>query len=145
MSGVVVNLAGLLPARRRLLALVSPTNLGQLREVVASEGESQIRRRISDEKTDPEGKAWPEWSPEYAAERAAKGGLLELEGHLRDSIAYEINGDTILVGSNLVYAGVHNEGDDDMGIPERRYLGFSAENLDDIGEVIVDFWGRVLG
>lgn len=145
MTGVVVNLAGLLPVRRRLLELVSPSNREQLYEAVASEGENQVRRRIDEEKTDPSGKPWQEWDKKYAARRAPKGGLLDLESHLRDSITYGIVGYAILVGSNLVYARVHNEGDEAMGIPERRYLGFSDENLDDIGELIVEQWGRVLG
>ncbi len=144
MTGVVVNLAQLLPVRRRLMALGSPANLRQIYEAVASEGENQTRRRIAEEKTDPAGAKWDDWSEEYSARRPSKGGLLELEAHLRDSITSEVVGDAILVGSNLVYARVHNEGDKAMGIPERRYLGFSEENLEDIGELIIDSWGRVL-
>ena len=145
MSGVVVDLAGLQSVRRLLLSLVSPSTREQLYEVVASEGENQVRRRIEEEKTDPDGKPWQEWSKKYAAKRAPKGGILDLESHLRDSITSAVIGDAILVGSNLVYARVHNEGDEAMGIPERRYLGFSDQNMDDIGELIVETWGRMLG
>jgi phage virion morphogenesis protein len=142
-SDLVVDLSRLLPVRRRL-ALLSPARMRQLLEVVASEVESQTRRRLHEEKTDPQGNPWDEWSNDYAARRAAKGGMLELEGYLRDSIAYEIQGDTILVGSNLVYAAVHQFGWEKGKVPARPYLGISAENLDDLGVLIAEELGRAL-
>ncbi len=141
MRGLVVNLAGLAPVRR-LLDRLSHLRVRHLLDVLGGEVESQTRRRISEEKVDPEGKAWPDWSVDYAARRPAKGGKLELSGHLRDSLTYEVGDAAVTVGSNLVYAAVHNEGDDNMGIPERRYLGVSAENLDDLGELTMDFLTR---
>lgn len=136
-----IDLRRLLPFRKRL-AMLSHLRLGRLYEVLGSEVESQTRRRLTEEKTDPDGRPWPEWSESYAQVRPNRGGLLELDGGLVDSLAYEVEGDAVIVGSNLVYALVHQEGHDDMGIPARSYLGISDENLDDLGQLVMDFIAR---
>lgn len=142
MSGdLVINLGRLLPARRAI-ARLSQLRLGKLLDVLGSEVESQTRRRVQDEKTDPEGEPWKEWSEDYAARRPNKGGLLELGGDLSDSITYEVAGDVVYVGSNLVYAARHQEGDEEPGIPQRQYLGISADNLEDLGELTLEFLAR---
>lgn len=140
-ADLVVNLAGLLPVRR-LLNRLSNLDVRQLLDVLGSEGESQTRRRIDEEKTSPDGEPWSDWSEAYAAARPAKGGLLELGGDLRDSLTYEVGDDAVTIGSNLVYAATHNEGDAARNIPERRYLGVSDDNLDDLGELTMDFLAR---
>lgn len=136
-----VNLAGMLPAKRALDRL-SRLQTSRLLDILGSELESQTRRRIREEKTDPDGVAWAPWSDDYKAYRSGKGGLLELSGDLGDSITYEVGQDAVTVGSNLVYALVHQEGDEDMGIPERPYLGVSDENIADLGELVLDFVAR---
>lgn len=142
---VIINLAGLLPAKRALDRL-SRADTRKLLDVLGSEQESQTRRRITDEKTDPEGGAWDEWSEAYAARRPDKGGLLDLDGDLADSITYIVGDDVVEVGSNLVYAHRHQVGDDeDGGIPARPYLGVSEENLDDLGDLVVVFLAKELG
>lgn len=138
MSDLRINLADLLPVKRKLDRL-SRMHTARLLDVLGSELESQTRRRIDEEKTGPDGAPWDPWTEAYAAARPNKGGLLELDGNLRDSITYEVGEDAVTVGSNLVYASVHNDGDDDMGIPERRYLGVSAENLEDLGGLVLAF------
>jgi phage virion morphogenesis protein len=139
-----ISLVGLVPMRRRLDRL-SRRRTAQLLDVIGSEIESQTRRRITDEKRAPDGSAWPSWSPEYAASRPSKGGVLELEGHLLDSITYETKNDAVEVGSNLVYSRRHQEGDGGArGIPRRQYLGLSDENLRDLGDLVVKFLGKEL-
>jgi len=129
MAGMLLSLDG--KQRQRLL------------DVVGSEIESQVRRRIADEKRAPDGSAWPDWSAEYAVRRSSKGGILYLEGHLLDSITYETRPDAVEVGSNLVYARRHQEGDGGArGIPRRAYLGLSDENLRDLGDLVVKFLER---
>lgn len=143
MSGALrIDMRRLLPFRQRL-AMLSQMRLARLVDTLGSEVEAQTRRRLSEEKTDPEGRPWVKWSDAYAAVRPERGGLLDRDGGLVDSIAYEVDGDAVTVGSNLVYALVHQEGrEDDMGIPARPYLGISAENLDDLGQLVIDFVAR---
>lgn len=139
MSGdLIIDLRQLLPLRRRL-TLLSNLRLQRLFDVLGGELDNQTRRRISSEKTDPDGEPWIEWSEAYAAVRPQKGGLLDLDGGLVDSIAYETSSDAITVGSNLVYALVHQEGWEKKNIPARPYLGVSDENLADLGQLVIDF------
>lgn len=146
MSGeFVIDLAGLLPAKRALDRL-SRADTRKLLDVLGSEVESQTRRRITEEKTDPAGEPWKEWSEAYAARRPDRGGLLDLDGDLADSIAYIVGDDVVEVGSNLVYAHRHQVGDEgEGGIPARPYLGISEENLSDLGDLVVVFLAKELG
>lgn len=139
MSGdLIIDLAGLLPAKRALDRL-SRLDTQRLLEILGSEAESQTRRRLSEEKTDPTGRPWDKWSDDYGARRPAKGGILDLDGGLIDSIAFEVENDAITVGSNLVYALVHQEGWEEKNIPARPYLGVSADNLEDLGDLVIAF------
>lgn len=116
-----------------------------LLEQLAGVAESQTRRRITEEQETPDGEPWQAWSADYAATRHGGQALLQGEGNLVDSITSEIEGDEALIGSNLVYAAIHQfGGTPDMapgpaGIPAREYLGFSRDNLDEI-EAVADRW-----
>jgi len=113
---------------------------GELLAQVGAVAEGAVRRRISETKTAPDGAAWAPWSDRYAAGRRNGKSLLQDEGGLLDSIAYRVRGATVEVGSNLVYAAVHqlgSEGGD--GIPARPFLGLSDEDDADIESVVEDF------
>lgn len=143
MSDLVITLAGLAPVRRRLTGL-SGQRAQALLDVVGSEIESQTRRRIAEEKKAPGGEAWAPWSEEYAVRRPSRGGILELEGHLLDSITYEVGDAAVEVGSNLAYARRHQEGDEegDGGMPARPFVGLSGENERDLQRLVVDWLDR---
>ncbi len=100
---------------------------------------AQTEERIASEKTDPQGGAWAPLSPAYAARKRSGGGILELEGDLRDSLTFLVSGQSVEVGSNLVYAATHQFGRDEANIPARPFLGLSAENEEEINELI-DTW-----
>lgn len=126
-----------------ILTGLSAEQQSRLLDVVGSEIESQTRRRIAEEKKAPGGEAWAPWSEEYAARRPSRGGILELEGHLLDSITYEVGDAAVEVGSNLAYARRHQEGDeDDGGMPARPFVGLSAENERDLQRLVVDWLDR---
>lgn len=138
------------PRLRRL----SQLDLSALLEGIGSEVENQTRRRFQEEKTDADGIAWPEWSERYAASkhgddgharhpgaRRESGGhsLLVLRGDLQDSLQSEVSGDEVTVGSNMVYALTHQEGDPDRNIPARPFLGLSAQNVGELEDYVVNF------
>jgi len=118
-----------------------------LMEAIAFEGENQTRRRITVEKTAPDGTRWPAWSPAYAASRHRGHGLLERSGALVDSIVSDSSDEHAEWGSNLIYFAIHNfGGTEDMapgpaGIPQRQSLGLSSDNETDI-QAIVDDWAE---
>lgn len=136
---------------RRLQAL----DLSEMLESVGSVVESQTRRRITDEKTSPEGVPWAEWQESYAGHQHGRnkghkahpgqlseaGGhsILELSGDLKDSIQFDVQGDSVIIGSNLIYARVHQEGFAEKNIPARPYLGLSDENRDEVEQMVRDF------
>jgi len=120
---------------------LSAPDYRNLLDALGQEAESQVRRRLAEEKTDPEGTEWESWSQRYARTRHSGHSLLEGEGNLIDSIQYAVVEDTVLVGSPLVYAAVHQFGGEEVGIPipPRPYLGFSPENEQDLEAVMVDW------
>ena len=105
---------------------------------------------------DPEGNAWARLNPEYA--RTKKGpGILRETSMLMRSIFYKATSDAIHVGTNRVYARVHQLGDTirpksrpklvfklgsrwvrakQVTIPARPYLGVSREDERAIRDVI---------
>lgn len=142
--GLQYNLSSIARLQERIERLGNPDRRNLL-EQLAGVAESQTRRRISEEQQSPDGEPWQAWSADYAATRHGGQSLLQGEGDLVDSITSEIEGDEALIGSNLVYAAIHQHGGTpDMapgpaGIPAREYLGFSQDNLDEI-EAVADRW-----
>lgn len=110
--------------------------MAALNRAMAAEVESQVRRRIEDERTSPEGNPWADWSPGYAATRHGGHRLLQNEGDLLDSINALATADRAEVGTNLVYGAVHQFGFAAKNIPARPYLGLSSENAEDVMDVV---------
>jgi len=141
-----VRAEGLDAALERIRKLSAFRRLG-LFELLGAEIESQTKRRISDEKSYPgSGFAWPAWSPAYAETLSAGHSLLQNEGHLLESIQYASDFDRLEVGSNLVYAAIHQFGGAAVGkpgLPPREYLGLSAENMSDLDDILATFFGEV--
>lgn len=129
-----------------LLERLASIDLGDLLTQVGGVIESQTRMRISTEKRAPDGSAWLRLSDErYAAIKAlhSSGGLLVYGGDLRDSIMFEVEGDTLNVGSNMVYAAAHQLGHEDL--PARPYLGLSKDNEDEIESVVGGYLRDLMG
>lgn len=135
--------------------------LGELAEGIGRLVQGQVRRRIEEEKTAPDGTPWK-------ANRSGTSILFE-SGALSRSIDYIASPTQIVVGSGLVYARIHNEGGvikpvngqalkfrwrsgghsnfaivKQVTIPQRRYLGLSADNQDDIVEDTEDWLSRLV-
>lgn len=128
-----------------MLNALSDVDLAELADLVAREAETQTRRRITEEKTSPEGAAWPEWSEAYAKTRKSGQDLLQSEGLLLASIRGAGEGHAAVWGSNRVYAALQNFGGEAVGInvPAREFLGLSAENREDIEHLVEDFFAGV--
>lgn len=109
---------------------------------------------------DPEGKAWAALNPAYAAVKRGPGILREagMRGGLQGSITFATEADSVIVGSNKVYAAVHQFGATirpkrpggrlvfklagrtvrarSVTVPARPYLGFSDEDRDTVLDVL---------
>jgi phage virion morphogenesis protein len=115
--------------------------MGSLLSDVAAEVASQTQRRISTEKTSPEGVPWKAWSARYAAKRGSGKSLLMNEGNLVDDIQFQVSGSEAIVGSSLIYAATHQMGRGK--IPARPFLGISESNETALLRIL-DQWADVL-
>lgn len=96
----------------------------------------------------PDGQPWAPLSPEYAARKAEKrpnAPTLVWDEHLR-RLQYQVSGDTLMVGSDRVYAAAHQfglpkgyAGHDKHGhpipwgdIPARPFLGLDDDDHTEI-------------
>jgi phage virion morphogenesis protein len=142
--GLVHDFTGLDELQSRLKKL-SRIKKAEILDIVGAQVESQTRRRIRDEKTDPSGNSWPAWSSHYAARRPAGRTLLMNEDHLLDSVTHlAVDSDSIEVGSNLIYAASHQFGDGDRGIPMRAYLGISEDNEKELLREMDEYLDKVI-
>ncbi|HUN10661.1 MAG TPA: phage virion morphogenesis protein [Rhabdaerophilum sp.] len=147
-----------LEAVDKALSRLDPLASAELLEGIARMVQEQTRRRITNEKRAPSGAAWPP--------NRTGTPILYRSGALTRSIDYAISGDAAIVGSGLVYAGIHQRGGTitpkkakrlvfRMGnktifarkvtIPARPYLGLSAENAEDVIDQVGRFLAKKLG
>ncbi len=108
---------------------------------------------------DPGGAPWAKLNPQYAFTKRGAGILREsaMAGGLMGSIAMQAGRDNVVVGSNKIYAAVHQFGATitpksgphlvfklggrlvkarSVTIPARPYLGVSADDRQMIGDVV---------
>lgn len=117
---------------------------GRLSAAAGAVMESSTKRRIADEKTAPDGGAWPGWSEAHGASRKTGQSLLHADGDLMDSIQALSSPNEAQVGSNLVYAAIHQFGGEDVGkpaLPARPWLGLGARDKTAIETLLSDFMG----
>lgn len=144
------------------LERLAEADLATLADSIGQLMETQTKTRIADEKTAPDGTPWAPWSLAYSESlaqdnRRYPGSILLAEGDLRDSIANYSTGLEAVVGSNLVYAAIHQFGGDPSkrkagvpdgavgaGIPARPYLGLSSANRIEVEELVHTFIEGVL-
>ncbi|MBR0643996.1 phage virion morphogenesis protein [Plastoroseomonas hellenica] len=116
---------------------------------------------------DPQGKAWEEVKEPWASLKKGPGVLREagMRGGLQGSITMDVSGDELMVGSNKIYAGVHQfgaiirpkngtwlvfrtsdgnvyGGARQVRIPARPYLGIGPEDEDTVLDVTEVFFLR---
>ncbi|MEM7046990.1 MAG: phage virion morphogenesis protein [Pseudomonadota bacterium] len=140
MAGTTIHIdLGALESINKRLATLTRADTHGLLETIGAAVESQTRRRMTEDKTGPDGAAWDDWSPKYAATRHGGHSLLESQGHLVDSIHFAVEGDQVRIGSELVYAATHQHGDESRNIPARPYLGLSEQDRNEIKDVADDY------
>lgn len=134
-------------------------NRAMLMESIAALGESQTRRRITDEKTAPDGTAW-------APNREGTSILLQTGQNLLASVAFTSSAEEAVWGASWEYAHVHQDGAvitpktaqvlqfkvkgktvhaKSVTIPARPFVGLSDENRAEIDDLVSDFFGRLAG
>lgn len=134
-----------------------------MKRAVAEGIHARTQRRF-EESRGPDGRPWPPLSPatllgEVGRDRA-KGGLsaraqrrvalrkpLIRTGRLRASIAWKVAGNAIAVGTNLVYAAIHQFGGRagrgrKVRIPARPFLGLTEEDRQEAEALLLEWLSR---
>ncbi|ACQ68755.1 phage virion morphogenesis protein [Candidatus Williamhamiltonella defendens] len=116
----------------------------QVLSVLGNLVEKQTVDRFIDEKESPDGDKWPEWSQGYAKSRHRHQNLLQSSGDLIDSIQSVFGLGRTDIGTNLMYAARHQFGDTKRGIPQREFLGISADNLVELQNTLQDWADQLI-
>lgn len=126
----------------RLREIHGRIDMGEMVQMTAGIVESQTRRRISEDKSAPDGTPWADWSPAYAETRHGGQSLLQGRGDLLDSIFGVVSGALAEVGTNMVYGAAQQLGTESQGggIPARPFLGVSDDNFGEIEDVLGDYF-----
>jgi phage virion morphogenesis protein len=143
-ASVSLNPVGLDRVEQLVARLLNP-DFNPLLDAIGALVVSQTETRLTQTKTAPDGTSWPALSPNYAKHKKKGGGILELEGDLRDSLVHLVTGtSSVEIGTNLVYAATHQYGDQKRGIPQREFLGLSPENEQQINGLLDEWWRGVV-
>ncbi|CDO60811.1 virion morphogenesis protein [Candidatus Phaeomarinobacter ectocarpi] len=88
----------------------------------------------------------PDGTPWLPSQRALdeNGKTLVDRGHLLASINYETTPDAVTVGSNVIYAAIHQHGGKTgrglaVDMPARPFLGVNDADLQEIELIVADF------
>lgn len=163
MAGAGIKIEVKDSALRGKLALLAHQDQTLQTAVLKNIGEALLkstRKRFARE-VSPDGKPWQQLNPQYKAGK--KGNKIlqgaGMRGGLLGTIVYQVNGSRMELGTNKIYAAIHQFGGVIMPknanalvfrmggklifakkvtIPARPYLGISAADRDTIGEIILD-------
>lgn len=141
---------------RALNALMEASgNLRQPFEEIGAALRSSTEQRFEDE-VDPEGDPWEELTErtqnQLVTRRRKRGPdhILRRKGLLYQSLTYAATHADVAVGSNRIYAAIHQlGGTDDMdpgpaAVPARPFLGVSDEDEREIEEILMEHLQRAL-
>jgi len=167
MPGIMIkgDMAALRGALGRIAALGrSP---GPVLEAAGAQIVLNTRRRI-ERGVDPQGNPWKPLNPLYAIDKTGPGILRGADYSttgLWRSITRQVRGNTLVWGSNKIYARIHQLGGvirpknaralffrlgekevmvGSVTIPARPYLGFTAEDREDLVGELDDYLRRAL-
>lgn len=145
-SGIRINWNGFLDTLNRASSGLTDTQ-GLMAEIGKAMKGQTIRRFQAG--VDPEGNAWtPVKNPRRDSRgrrRSGRASPLVDTGRLRNSISFSATPFEVYVGSNLVYARIHQLGGQagrgrQVTIPARPYLGLSEEDIEEIKSIVQDFY-----
>ncbi|OCG20033.1 phage virion morphogenesis protein [Gilliamella sp. App2-1] len=133
MTGVNIefNIQNALDAMLHIEAAIDDTQslFSHMGEVLLDIHEARFNAQES-----PDGVPWKELSPWYKDSKPKqKDKILTLDGNLRSTLHWQIEGNTLLFGTNLIYGAIHHFGGTikpvkGVVIPARPWLGISAQD-----------------
>lgn len=126
---------------RRIALAFDARALASVLDEIGASNVTETQQRFEDEK-DPSGQTWAELSEETKLRRRARGQtkihVLNDRRDLYDSITHKVHLTGVAVGTNRVYARVHQLGWPERNIPARPFLGVSDDGKKEILQIIAD-------
>lgn len=109
--------------------------LAEVGSYIQSEFEDHFEREAG-----PDGSPWVGHSPVTLLTRGGSAKKLRHRGHLYASLAYSASQSQVAVGTNSVYARIHQFGgkagrNRKVDIPARPFIGLNSENRQEIGRI----------
>jgi phage virion morphogenesis protein len=83
----------------------------------------------------PDGTPWEPLAPRTIAKKG-NNRILQDQGTMRDLLAYQISGDQLTFGTNLIYGATHQFGREADGIPARPFIGLATGQWNDSDEIV---------
>lgn len=84
----------------------------------------------------PDGTPWAPLAPETLSRKKGEDRILQEQGTLRDTLAYDATATELIFGSNLEYAATHQFGREDDGIEARPFIGITDGPWQDNVEIL---------
>jgi phage gpG-like protein len=111
-------------------AMVRAGDLTPVLNVAAKRHHARVLKHFESESSAPAGNAWPDLSPKYKARRKWSGSMLHGTGALLNSIQhYVMDGNTIVLQSDIVYSRAHDLGYPDGNLPMRKFLAYQDDDV----------------
>lgn len=141
---IIIDPSGLDPLLTDLEQLRA--RMRNARPLMAEIGEILVEssQRNFEEHRSPEGDRWEPLSAAYALRKQRRwerspDDLLILHRTLMGSIHWAATGESVAVGTDVVYAAVHQLGWAEKNIPARPFLGIREEDWDEINDAVYAF------
>lgn len=83
----------------------------------------------------PDGTPWDPLAPRTITKKG-KDTILQQQGTMRDTLAYQLSGDELTFGTNLIYGATHQFGREADGIPARPFIGLATGQWNDADEIV---------
>lgn len=132
----VTKIGDWLRAKRTMARLAS----ADLRPPLKGAGEHMLTR-VSDAFEEEKSPSGEKWKPS----KKRSGKTLTDTARLKKSVAYEVVGDDVHVGTNVVYGAIHNYGGETgragarFEMPQRTFLAVTDEDREEFGEMFREF------
>jgi phage virion morphogenesis protein len=140
MPEIIAKVYGSEAVTKRLGEIASRmSNLSPVLKAIGDRIAEQTKRRFEAGGPDPAGDPWAALKP-ATLKYKKRDKILTESGQLKNSIRYQMIGNnTVNIGTNKIYAAVHQFGFKKRNIPARPYLGLSEKNSAEIVGIINDF------
>ena len=117
-------------------------NLTPLMQAIGSVLEGSTRQRFADKET-PNGASWAILGEKTVKAKNGRSNILVDSGDLIRSITFHPSSDSVVIGTDRPYGKYHQTGtkkaNGETKMVARPWLGLSAQDKSDIGDLINDF------